>query len=188
MSATEVLQHLTQTLARLGIDYMLTGSFASSHYGSSRSTQNFDIIIDASSDQLRALVARLTAENYYAEVGTALEALKNRSMFNLLELSSGWKIDLIIRKARPFSEEEFRRRQRIEFDGVSLFIASAEDVMIAKMEWSKLSESSRQLDDVAAIIQVQGENLDWPYLRKWTASLQLDRQWQEVCKRAGVTE
>lgn len=188
MSATEVLQHLSQTLERLGIGYMLTGSFASSHYGSSRSTQDIDIIIEASADQLRGLVTRLAAENYYAEVDTALEALRNRSMFNLLELSRGWKIDLIIRKARPFSEEEFRRRQRIELDGASLFIASAEDVMIAKMEWSKMSESSRQLDDVVAIIQVQGENLDWPYLRKWTASLQLDEQWQEVCKRAAVTE
>ena len=188
MTATEVLQHLSQTLDRLGIDYMLTGSFASSHYGSSRSTQDIDIIIEASSDQLRALVTRLAAENYYAEVDTALEALKNRSMFNMIERSSGWKIDVIIRKARPFSEEEFRRRRRIEFEGMSLFIASAEDVMIAKMEWSRMSESSRQLEDVAAIIQVQGENLDWLYLQRWTACLQLSKQWQEACKRAGVTE
>lgn len=188
MSATGVLQHLSQALDRLGIGYMLTGSFASSHYGASRSTQDIDIIIEASPEQLRALVETLAAENYYAEVDTALAALRNQSLFNLLELSSGWKIDLIIRKTRPFSEEEFRRRRRIELDGIPLFIASAEDVMIAKMEWSKMSESSRQLDDVTAIIQVQGGNLDWSYLRKWTLSLQLGKQWQEVCKRAGVTE
>jgi hypothetical protein len=188
MSATGVLQHLSQALDRIGIDYMLTGSFASSHYGASRSTQDIDIVIEATPERLRALVETLAAENYYAEVDTALEALRNRSMFNLLELSSGWKIDLIIRKARPFSVVEFHRRRRIQFDGIRLFIASAEDVMIAKMEWSKMAESSRQLDDVAAIMQVQGENLDWSYLKTWTVSLQLEKQWHEVCKRAGVNE
>ena len=161
---------------------------ASSHYGASRSTQDIDIVIEASAEQLRAVAKTLAAQNYYVEVDAALEALRTRSLFNLLELSSGWKIGIIIRKARPFSQEEFHRRRRIELDGIPPHVASAEDVMIAKMEWSKMSESARQLDDVASIMQVQGENLDRPYLKKWTAALRLDKQWQEVCKRAGMTQ
>ena len=43
-------------------------------------------------------------------------------------------------------------------------------------------------DDVAAIMQVQGETLDRPYLRHGTEALQLEQQWQEVCKRADVTQ
>jgi hypothetical protein len=47
----------------------------------------------------------------------------------------GWKIDLIIRKSRPFSEEEFRRRELVNLQGRSLFVASAEDVVVSKLEW-----------------------------------------------------
>jgi len=39
----------------------------------------------------------------------------------VIDLASGWKIDLIIRKLRPFSEEEFRRRQQVNLDGTLFF-------------------------------------------------------------------
>ena len=50
---------------------------------------------------------------------------------------AGVKIDLIIRKSRAFSLEEFDRRQLVTVQGLPLFVASAEDVAIAKLEWSK---------------------------------------------------
>ena len=34
---------------------------------------------------------------------------------------------------------------------IALFVASAEDVIIAKLEWSKMAQSQRQIEDVAAI-------------------------------------
>ena len=61
--------------------------------------------------------------------------------FNIIDLSSGWKIDLIIRKPRPFSLSEFDRRFQVNFEGLSIFMASAEDVILAKLEWAKLSAS-----------------------------------------------
>jgi hypothetical protein len=32
-------------------------------------------------------------------------------MFNVVDFATGWKVDLIIRKARPFSLKEFERRR-----------------------------------------------------------------------------
>ena len=34
-------------------------------------------------------------------------------MFNVIDLATGWKVDLIIRNSRAFSQEEFTRRQRV---------------------------------------------------------------------------
>jgi len=187
MNTTEVLQHIAASLDRSGIRYMLTGSFASAYYGASRSTQDIDFVIEASSGQLRAFVRDLQSSGYYAEEETAIQALQNQSLFNVIELSRGWKIDLILRKARPFSEEEFRRRQQIDFHGIPLFVASAEDMIIAKLEWSKLGGSQRQLEDVVAILRSRWDSLDQIYLRKWTAELQLEAGWKSVVEKVGLT-
>jgi len=186
MSATEALQKLTTALDRAGIPYMLTGSFAGSYYGASRSTQDIDFVIEASSEQLRTFAESLSEGNYYVEVDAAIQALHSRSLFNVIDLSNGWKADLIIRKARPFSEEEFRRRQLVELNGVPLFITSAEDIILAKMEWARMSGSTRQIEDVAAIVRLQWKVLDLPYVESWAASLQLRPQWEEARRRAGI--
>lgn len=188
MSATQVLLSLTAALEKSGIGYMLTGSFASAYYGASRSTQDIDFVIEASPEQLRAFLEDLGGTHYYADLDAAIQALHKRSLFNVIELSSGWKVDLIILKARPFSKEEFSRRKRIDLNDVPLFVASAEDIIIAKMEWSKMSTSIRQLEDAAAIVRTHGEALDQAYLEKWILALQLQSQWEEVRKLAGISK
>jgi hypothetical protein len=62
---------------------------------------------------------------------------------------------LIIRKSRAFSQEEFRRRQRVSVHDVPIFVASAEDVVISKLGWVKLAQSRRQIEDAAAILKMR---------------------------------
>jgi hypothetical protein len=91
------------------------------------------------------LITNLPENEFYADGDAAIEALRRESMFNVIDLGTGWKFDLIVRKTRDFSQEEFDRRRLVHFEGVSLWVASAEDIMISKLEWSKLSESQRQI-------------------------------------------
>jgi hypothetical protein len=63
----------------------------------------------------------------------------------VIDTTSGWKIDLIMRKARAFSEEEFRRRQRVRLQDMSLFVTSPEDMIVSKLEWAKQARSQRQI-------------------------------------------
>ncbi len=118
----------------------------------------------------------------------ALEAHERQSLFNVIDLATGWKIDLIIRKSRAFSLEEFGRRQLVDLQDASLFVASAEDVVIAKVEWSKLAESRRQIEDVAAILRVQWGSLDLSYLEKWIVDLRLRDEWSEALRLAGLSD
>jgi len=186
MSAPEVFQRITAALHQAGIAYMLSGSFASAYYGAPRSTQDIDLVIQANPAQLRAFVQSLPGNEYYVDVDAALEAQKRRSLFNVIDLASGWKIDLIIRKLRPFSEEEFRRRQQVNLDGTPLFLASAEDVVISKLEWSKLARSQRQIEDVAAILRARWVELDLSYLEKWILELGLSKEWNDARHAAGI--
>ena len=122
---------------------MLSGSFASAYYDAPRSTQDIDFAIAATPAQLRAFVQSLPSDQYCVDVDAGLEAHKRQSLFNVIDLASGWKIDLIIRKSRAFSQAEFHRRQRVDLQTLSLYVASAEDVVVAKLEWSKLAELSQ---------------------------------------------
>lgn len=185
MSITEVFLRVTSSLERAGIEYMLVGSFASTRYSSPRSTQDIDIVISATPEQLKILVEDLNGKNWYADGEAALDAYRNKSLFNIIDLNTGWKIDLIFRKATAFGQEEFQRRRKIELHGLQLFVASPEDIIIAKLEWSKLGASHRQIEDVVAILRVQGQALDMAYLRKWISELGLSVEWDRACGIAG---
>ncbi|HEV2962860.1 MAG TPA: hypothetical protein VG649_13605 [Candidatus Angelobacter sp.] len=188
MSAADVLSRISATLNRAGIGYMLSGSFASAYYGPPRATQDIDIVIAATPDQLRTLVHLLPISQYYVDLDAVLEAHKRQSMFNVIDMATGWKIDFIIRKSRAFSEEEFRRSTLVILDGVHLFVASVEDVIVSKLEWAKLAESSRQIEDVAGILRMRWGSLDHTYLKKWILDLDLTVQWNNALRAAGIAE
>jgi hypothetical protein len=188
MSATEVLRRITAALDQAGIAYMLSGSFASAYYGAPRSTQDIDLVIAAAPAQLRAFVQGLPSDEYYADVDAALEAHNRQSMFNVIDLATGWKIDLIIRKSRAFSEEEFCRRQGVNLQDLPLFVASAEDVVISKLEWSKLVQSQRHIEDVAGILRMRWESLDRSYMERWILELGLKSEWDKARRAAGISD
>ena len=188
MTAGDVFRRITTAMDRAEIPYMLSGSFASAYYGTARSSQAIDLVVEATPAKLEALRQLLPQTEYYVDVATALEAHRQRSMFNIIDLTTGWKVDLIFRKDRPFSVEEFRRRRQVEVHGVRLFIATAEDVIITKLEWSKLSQSQRQLEDVAAILRTRWDSLDKDYLKKWIANLQIQEEWKSAIEKAEVSE
>jgi len=96
-----------------------------------------------------------------------------------------WKVDLIIRQDTPFDTARFARREIVDIAGVRLQTASAEDILITKLWWSKLGESERQMNDAVGIIKVQGANLDREYVEHWVNTLDLGPQWQTAMNRAG---
>ncbi len=188
MNVSEVLGRIATHLHESGIAYMLVGSFASSFHGALRSTHDIDLVIEATPDQLKNLILGLQRQGYYAELDAALDAHQHESLFNVIDSSTGWKIDFIIRKSRAFDEEEFGRRRPAKLYDIQLFIASAEDVVISKLEWAKLGGSQRQIEDVGKVLAAQWKSLDQNYLSKWIKELQLEQQWSAAKKFAEIPE
>jgi hypothetical protein len=143
-------------------------------------------VIDATAQQLLALIQHFPPEAYYVDPDTALEALRRRSMFNVIDLATSWKIDLIFAKAREFDRVQLRRRKQITLHGVAVFVSSAEDSVLAKLEWAKLARSQRHIEDAAGVLKLQKDSLDFPYLREWVENLQLNIQWKDACEAAGI--
>jgi len=187
MNVQDVLRRLADALNQAGIPYMLTGSLASSAHGMPRASNDFDLVIAPTPEQLRILKTLLPEPQYYFDLDDALDALEHQRQFNVIDHTSGWKIDFIIRKSRPFSLTEFDRRFQMEFDGVSLFMASAEDVMLAKLEWAKLGGSQRQIEDAAGILRIRFNELDRDYIERWVEALGVQDQWREALDTAGLS-
>ena len=136
-----------------------------------------DLVIEADVAALGRLSERLREAGLYVSDAAIREAVESRGIFNAIDPDSGWKVDFILRKDRPFSREEFEARQTISFVGLDLSITRAEDMVVAKLEWAKLSDSERQLRDVAEILDVQGDVLDVEHIERWVDELGLGKQW-----------
>jgi hypothetical protein len=177
MIVADIFKPISAALDAAGIQYMLVGSFASSHWGEYRSTNDIDVVVSGTPDQVRDFINLLPADRYYRDLESALEACKHRDMFNILDMQTGLKIDLIFLKGGEFDREAFRRRSPELVDGAPLVISSPEDVIIAKLERARMGHSLRQIEDVAVLLRRLWNSLDHQYIKKWIIQLGLNEQW-----------
>src|SRR5215212_8750594 len=147
MSVDEFFDRLIAALERANVPYMVTGSYASSAHGEPRASNDIDIVIAPSAEELRMLLRELPGEQYYANEADAFDAFDRQSQFNVIDFATSWRADLIVRKNREFSHLKFARRVRRSIGGKEVYITTAEDILIAKLEWAKMGESERQIED-----------------------------------------
>lgn len=159
---------------------MLTGSLAGSYHGAPRATQDIDLVLETNLQSLLRLAEVLRGLGLYVSDEAVREAWSTRGQFNAIDPSSGWKADFILRKERLFSEEEFARRRSLTFLGLDLSVVSAEDLVVAKLEWAQLGDSERQLRDVAEVLAIQGDALDRDRIQRWVDELGLSDAWSRA--------
>jgi hypothetical protein len=181
--AGDILRTITKLLEDAQIPYMVVGSFASMVHGEPRTTHDLDIVIDPSARALDQFLASIDMDAFYIDPDVARDALRRRSMFNVIDMNSAWKVDLVVRKDRPFSAEELGRRSVQRIVDVDVPTASAEDTIIAKLEWAKAGNSERQIADVAGIVRLRAGALDRAYLERWIDELELGEEWKRALGR-----
>jgi hypothetical protein len=174
-SQDEFLGRLIERLERAEIPYMVAGSVGSSLHGRPRATQDVDLVIAPTEKQLDRFVASL-GETYYVSLDAAHEAYRCRTMFNVIDMEAGWKADLVIRKDRPFSLQEFQRRGRVDIMGHTLWVVSPEDAILSKLEWSRGRQSEVQFSDALGVAIVHYPRLDLNYLKRWAKEIGVEDQ------------
>lgn len=164
-----VLKLVTARLEAAGIAYMVTGSVAVSLYAEPRLTRDVDLVVELGPADAARIVDMFGAE-FNCDADRIRDAIARRSMFNMIHTAAVVKIDVIVRKDTAYREEEFRRRRLAEIDGVQMWVVSAEDLILSKLDWARSSRSEMQLRDVRNVIGAQS-SLDWPYVDTWAAQL-----------------
>lgn len=121
-SLRDLLQRIVPLLESAQVPFMIAGSFASATHGQPRTTQDLDVVIDPLDPKaLETLLSSLTPDRYYVDPDAARDAFVRRSMFNVVDQTTGWKADFILHKNRPFS------RQRRDVAGVVAAVGDALD-------------------------------------------------------------
>lgn len=173
MTEQELLVDCLRRLNACGMDYMLTGSMASNYWGIPRTTHDLDFVIALKSFAIPSFLKAFDGDYFIQEISVRA-ALKPPGQFNALDNRSALKVDFWNLRAEPFEQQMFERRVQLDLFGEMAWVTTAEDVLLYKLFWNKLSPSDRQIGDAAGIIAVQDENLDQDYLHRWAQELQVE--------------
>lgn len=172
----ELAKKIGSILDQHGIRYHLTGGVVASHYGETRNTQDVDIVIDMPACENPLALFDDLKKEFYIDWGAFEEAIRLKSMFQILDVDSMLRADIYTTTVVP---DPFSRSVDVELaDRIILPIASPEDSILSKLVWIRLG-SERSRKDIVAMLRVQ-KNLDETYLETTAAKLELDGLLKEL--------
>ena len=172
MNERELLVDCLRRLNRVGVIYYLTGSMASNYWGIPRTTHDLDFVIQLPASAVARILQEFSGD-FYIEEAAVRAAYQPPHQFNAIDTRSALKVDFWLPTAAPFDKEMLRRRAQMTLFGEPAWIATAEDVILHKLLWNRISPSDRQLGDAAGVVSVQADALDKSYLRHWAQELKL---------------
>src|SRR5687768_5121268 len=172
-----VLVEAIRAFDTFGIDYVVVGSIASSIHGEYRASGDVDLVADVKLHQVQALAEKLEAEFYVDDVMMRRRATSDGRSFNIIHLRAIFKIDIFV-PATELGKQQLARREQHLLDSTGLqriWIASAEDTILAKLNWYRLGQGTSELQwrDVTGIIGAGRARLDQDYLNSWAERLGL---------------
>jgi len=176
----EVLKDLSNRFENIGIDYFLVGSLGAMYYSRPRFTNDIDLVVQIRPNQIRDFETQFLPEDYYCP---PFEILRDEVMrmgsFNLIHQATGIKVDIVLRKDTDFSRSEFsRRRQVLLLPGFQAYIATAEDIILKKLEFYREGGSEKHLQDIREILAET--KVDQTYLQTWISLLRIEPEWAKV--------
>ena len=166
---------IAEVLDKLEVRWFLGGSLASSVHGIPRATLDADIVADLRVHQVEPLL-RALGEDWYVEEHSVRQAIADRSCFNLIHFGTAMKIDVFVPKLRRFDGGQFSRAKRTpvaEGSTIEVPVCSAEDIVLAKLEWYRAGGelSERQWGDIIGVLKVNARHLDLDGMRDRAAEL-----------------
>ena len=154
--------YVVEVLESLDIPYMVVGGFAAIFYGEPRLTIDVDIVVDMRPSLVRSFVACFPIADYYVSESAIYDALDRQYPFNVIQPTTGAKVDLVPLSHDTFTRAAFERRQRIQYDatGRSASFIGPEDIVIAKLIAFRETGSDKHLRDVCGVLTTQRGRLD----------------------------
>jgi hypothetical protein len=124
---------VARSLTRLGISYVIGGSFASSVHGEPRSTNDVDMVTDMHQRHIDAFIGALGVQCYVSHDAVA-EAVRTGGAFNVIYIPTAVKVDVFVAGLDAFDHERLQRRIPVSFSSeseqITLFIDTAENTIL----------------------------------------------------------
>lgn len=184
----EVTLKVTGVLEKLGVPYLIGGSLASTLHGMVRTTQDSDIIAEMRAEHIPTFISSLQDE-FFIDEEMIRDSIQRNSSFNIIHRDTMFKVDVFIPSPRPFQKSQFARAQRQTFDletEISANFASAEDIILSKLEWYRMGGevSERQWKDIIGVLKTRAGELDLVYLGRWARELKVNDLFERALKES----
>ena len=181
MNFDEVVLKVIENLNKMDIPYFLTGAMAVVYYGEPRTTHDIDLVIAMKNSDVSTMIMNFE-EDFFIDEVSIKTAIKEKSMFNAMHKETGFKVDFWILGDDDFSKKRFMRRVKVEILGTTMYLPTAEDAIISKLEWYKKSDIDKHFFDALGIYRIQREKLDMEYINNWCQKKSISEYWLEIQK------
>jgi hypothetical protein len=185
MSQQDLLKRVVDALESSGCAYMVTGSYASSLQGEPRLTHDIDLVVSIPPTAVESFIGYFPPPEFHLDRDLMTAAIRERSMFSVIHVPEGDKIDFWMLTTDPFDTSRFARKIREQVLGMELVVSTPEDTILIKLRWSKLSGGSeKQYRDALRVYELQNELLDIGYIRDWARRLDVESDWDRIVREA----
>lgn len=161
------LKEVCSFLDEAALEYMLVGGLAVGIWAEPRATVDIDVLVSVRINDVEDLKRRLTESNRFVFIHDK-PMVFGKVSFLRATLKSNPDVSLDFLFADDvFENEALNRKKSIQLTDFSVNISTPEDLIILKLV------SGREQDrlDARKILDIQRENLDIDYLRKWLEKL-----------------
>ncbi len=192
LSFEDFIKMILTVLDRAGIDYMIGGAVAAWAWGEPRSTQDLDLVIHLGMEKVNGLSKELEKVEIYLPAEIIFESIheiRGDLPINAIHGTSGYKAEMfLVRETDEFRKLAFKRRVKVDFGPMlgKVFVHSPEDLILYKMLYYSLSQQTKHIRDIGAIIGAMNEKLDYAYIQKWAKQKDLTAIWETIQKELGI--
>lgn len=184
VNSGEIYLVFTEPLDALGLDYMVTGSVASSSYGEPRFTHDIDLVLALPHRSVEQLWRAYPSEEFYRPPLEVLREEVRRESgghFNLVHHESGFEADVYLVSSDDLVDWAFENARRIEIEsGRGLCVAPPEYVILGKLQFYVEGGGERHLRDIAAMLDVARDEIDRTIVDRWARRLGAGEVWDSL--------
>lgn len=187
---SEIARLLHPIFETLGIPYYITGGVAATVYGDPRTTRDLDLVIELNRENISLLVEALERAGFYCPPESVEDIRDGRGkVLSVTHITNVLNADIVLNADTDFDHSKMARRRKVALDEAGVeefFVASPEDIILAKLLWRRQSGSMKQWSDVLGILKVQGEQLEFDYLWQWAELLGVVNDLDQAFTEAGL--
>jgi len=186
---SEFVKLVLAALEATKIQYMIGGAVAAWAWGEPRATRDLDVVVQVPIEAVDRLSEELVARYMLVTADIILNhILDDRAdiPINAIHSNSGYKADIyLLREGDSLREEAFRRRKLVDLGPAlgKVYLHSPEDLILYKLWYYGLSQQTKHLRDISAIVITLRDKLDNDYIRYWAEKKGVNTLWDELLDR-----
>ena len=183
MPGPNVVNIFVSRIERLGIPYVVTGAVASIIYGEPRLTNDVDMIVKLQAENIDGFVRAFPVTDFYCP---PVEVLKiemgrpYRGHFNLIHHETGTKADIYLAGEDELHRWALSKRREAVVEGQGVKVAPPEYVIVRKLEYYREGRSEKHLRDIAGMLAISNDQVDFGQLQEFLQRYGLEKEWQEA--------